>query len=151
MPIHIDDLLIASNSKEALSKVKTELATHFKIHNQGPTKSILGMKIEQDWQAHTISLSQPGYIESILDQFGMTECNPALMPMDEGQKPSAQMSLDTPEGKLEMRNYPYHKLVGKLLYLAIATQPDIAYVVGVLCCFIKNPGIEHWNTAKRVL
>jgi len=43
MPIHVDNLLIASNSKEALSKVKTERATHFKIHDQGPTKLILSM------------------------------------------------------------------------------------------------------------
>ena len=151
MPIHVDNLLIASNSKGALSKVKTELATHFKIHNQGLTKLILSMNIQWDQQVHTISLSQPGYIESILDQFGMTECNPALMPMDKGQKLSAQMSPDTPEGKLEMRKYPYCELVGKLLYLAIATWPNITYVVRVLCCFIENLGIEHWNTAKRVL
>ena len=74
MPIHVDDLLIASNSKEALARIKAELAAHFKIH----AKSILGIKLERDRQARTISLSQPGYIESILDQFRMTECNPAL-------------------------------------------------------------------------
>jgi len=151
MPIHVDNLLIASNSKGALSKVKTELATHFKIHNQGLTKLILSMNIQWDQQVHTISLSQPGYIKLILDQFGMTECNPALMLMDKGQKLSAQMSPDTPEGKLEMRKYPYCELVGKLLYLAIATLPNIAYVVRVLCCFVENLGIEHWNAAKRVL
>jgi len=50
-----------------------------------------------------------------------------------------------------MKAVPYRKLVGKLLYLAVATRPDIAYVVGVLCRFVENPGEAHWNAAKRVL
>ena len=35
--------------------------------------------------------------------------------------------------------------------LAVTTRPDIAYVVGVLCRFVENPGEAHWNAAKRVL
>ena len=33
----------------------------------------------------------------------------------------------------------------------IATRPDIAYAVGVLCRFVENLGEEHWNAGKRVL
>lgn len=29
--------------------------------------------------------------------------------------------------------------LGKLLYLSIATRPDISYAVGVLCRFSENP------------
>ena len=61
------------------------------------------------------------------------------------------MSPDTPEARSEMKAYPYRELIGKLLYLAIATRPDIAYVVGVLCRFVENPGLAHWYAAKRVL
>jgi hypothetical protein len=92
-----------------------------KLHDQGPVKFILGMKIEHNHVAQTIAISQPGYIESILNQFGMAECNPAQTPMDENQKLSTQMSLDDPEKQKEMKAYPYQELVGKLLYLAIAT------------------------------
>jgi len=98
MPIHVDDLLLASNSKAAIQSVKTNLATHFKLHDQGPTTSILGIKIKHDCTAHTISLSQPGYVKSILEQFSMADCNPSLTPMDENQKLLAQMSPNTPEG-----------------------------------------------------
>ena len=31
MPIHVGDLLLASNSKTAIQQVKSDLATHFKI------------------------------------------------------------------------------------------------------------------------
>jgi len=151
MPIHVDDLLLTSNSKSAIQSVKTNLATHFKLHDQGPTTLILGIKIERDRAARTISLSQPGYVKSILDQFSMADCNPSLTPMDENQKLSARMSPDTPEERLEMAATPYRELIGKLLYLAIATRPDIAYVVGVLCRFVENPGLPHWHAAKWVL
>jgi len=50
-----------------------------------------------------------------------------------------------------MKAIPYRELIGKLLYLAIATRPDIAYVVGVLCRFVENPGLLHWHAAKQVL
>ena len=151
MPIHVDDLLLASNSKAAIQRVKSDLATHFKLHDQGPATSILGIKIERNRAARTISLSQPGYVESILEQFGMADCNPSLTPMDENEKLSARMSPDTPERQSEMRTIPYRELIGKLLYLAIATRPDISYVVGVLCRFVENPGLPHWYAAKRVL
>jgi len=151
VPIHVDDLLIASNSRDAIQKVKSDLASHFKIHDQGPTTSILGIKVERDRPNRTISLSQPGYIESILEQFGMSECNPAHTPMEENQRLSTKMSPDTPEQRSGMKAYPYRELIGKLLYLAIATRPDIAYTIGVLCRFVKNPGMAHWLAAKRVL
>jgi hypothetical protein len=151
MPIHVDDLLLALNSKAAIQKVKAELASHFKIHDQGPTTSILGIKVERDRVACSISLSQPGYIESILEQFSMSECNPALTPMEENQKLSTSMSLDTDERWAEMKAYPYRELIGKLLYLAVATHPDIAYTIGVLCQFVENPSMQHWFAAKRVL
>jgi hypothetical protein len=48
VPIHVDNLLIVSNSKGVLARIKAQLATQFKIHDQGLTKSILGIKIKQD-------------------------------------------------------------------------------------------------------
>ena len=121
LPIHVDDLLLASNLKAAIQKVKSELASHFKLHDQGPATAILGMKITRDHAARSIGLSQPGYIKSILEDFGMSDCNPALTPMEENLKLSVKMSLETPEDWERMKSVPYRELIGKLLYLAIAT------------------------------
>jgi hypothetical protein len=40
--------------------------------------------------------------------------------------------------------------VGSLMYLAVATHPDIAYAVGVLARFSKNPGLAHWKAVKHL-
>jgi hypothetical protein len=151
MPIYIDDLLIALNLHDTIQKVKSNLASHFKIHDQGPTTSILGIKVKCDHPNQTISLSQPSYIKLILKQFSMMECNPVLTPFEENQKLSVSMSPDTPEKQVEMKVYPYHKLISKLLYLTIATCPDITYAIGVLCQFVENPSMGHWLATKHVL
>ena len=151
LPIHVDDLLLASNSRSALQSIKSELASHFKLHDLRPTTSILGMKLDCDRQARTISLSQPGYIESILQDFQMADCNPSLMPMEESLHLSSSMSPGTVEERLAMKGIPYQELVGKLLYLAVVTHLDISYAVGVLCRFVENPGTVHWEAGKCIL
>ena len=112
---------------------------------------MLGIKIEHDCSVQSISLSQPGYIQSILDKFNMANCNPVSMPMEENIKLSVCMSPTDSEGKALMAKVPYCELVRKLIYLAVATRPDISYAIGVLCCFVENPGPEHWGAAKHVL
>ena len=51
----------------------------------------------------------------------------------------------------EAKTIPYQNVTGSLLYAAMATRPDIAFAVGVLCCFNSNHGQTHWTTAKRVM
>ncbi len=50
-----------------------------------------------------------------------------------------------------MRNIPYREAVGSLLYISIATRPDISYAVGVLSRFSSNPGMAHWNAVKHLM
>lgn len=50
-----------------------------------------------------------------------------------------------------MRLYPYQRLIGALMYLAIFTRPDIAFVVNFFNQFNTNYSDEHWLAAKRIL
>src|SRR5215472_2982159 len=50
----------------------------------------------------------------------------------------------------EMCSIPYLQAVGSLMYLAVATRPDIAYAIGVLARFNKNPGMAHWKAVKHI-
>jgi transposase InsO family protein/predicted RNA binding protein YcfA (HicA-like mRNA interferase family) len=151
VPVHVDDLVIASKSRSAISNFKKELATHFKIRDQGPTSFLLGVKLERDRPNRTITLSQPAYIQDLLDTYVNAKIfNPVLTPMLDGKL----SEKDCPETKEEieaMKKVPYREAVGKLLYLAIATRPDIAYAVGVLCRFNTNPGPKHWAAVKHLL
>ena len=52
---------------------------------------------------------------------------------------------------VEERKLPYRELVGALMYLAVATRPDIAHAVSALSQFNTCFGQVHWTAAKRVL
>jgi hypothetical protein len=55
------------------------------------------------------------------------------------------------EEKADMKEVPYREALGKLLYLSIATWPDILYAVSILCRFSENQGRLHWSALKRVI
>jgi hypothetical protein len=70
--------------------------------------------------------------------------------MDPSVSLTSAHALLTPEDKAFMRTVPYVSAVGALMYLAIATCPDIVFAVGVLCHFMVCPGPEHWKAVKHL-
>ena len=50
-----------------------------------------------------------------------------------------------------MVTQPYRELVGALVWLALGTQPDIAFAASLLTHFSHNPSHIHWEAAKQVL
>lgn len=80
----------------------------------------------------------------------MTDCKPVGMPMTPGHTLSKADSPKTPVEKEEMMDIPYMNAVGSLLFLALLTYPDIAYVTSVLARFSSNPGMCHWIAVKHV-
>jgi hypothetical protein len=63
--------------------------------------------------------------------------------------PGCQLAPD--ENRLsEEKAKEYMSAVGSLLYLAIATRPDIAYTVGVLGRYNSKPGVSHWRAVEHL-
>ena len=95
-----------------------------------------------------ISLSQESYIDSILARFNLTDAKPMSTPMDPSMWFSKDQSPQTPEEMAEMQNVPYQEGTGSLQYCAIATWPDIAFLVSLLSQYNENPGRIHWEAVK---
>jgi hypothetical protein len=49
-----------------------------------------------------------------------------------------------------MHKVPYREAIGSLMYIAIATHPDISFAVSCLSQFLKNLGEAHWQAVKWV-
>jgi hypothetical protein len=60
--------------------------------------------------------------------------------MDPNIRYSKNQCPQTPEKAAEMRHIPYREAVGSLLYLAVATRPDIAFPIGILSQFVDKSG-----------
>jgi hypothetical protein len=50
-----------------------------------------------------------------------------------------------------MKSVPYVLPVGSLIYAQVCTRPDLAFVIGMLDRYQKNPGVSHWNGIKKTL
>ena len=50
-----------------------------------------------------------------------------------------------------MAAFPYRQLIGSLMYLMVATRPDLAFSLSKLSKFNNSPGRAHWEAACKVL
>ncbi len=57
----------------------------------------------------------------------------------------------TKGGDLNPREEDYHSIVGSLMYLMIATRPDLADSVGIISRYLSNLSEEHLMVAKCIL
>jgi hypothetical protein len=150
VPVFVDDITFASKDKAKIQELKLELGKHFKLRDLGATSFLLGVEITRDRAKRTLHLSQRQYVLDLLDRFGFADSSPVSTPLDPGTRLSADQAPATADDEAFMRTVPYVSAVGALMYLAIATRPDIAYSVGVLCRFMAKPGPAHWKAVKHL-
>ena len=90
------------------------------------------------------------FISTILKRFNMQDSRPLSVPVTMGTKLSSSQCPTSPLEMEEISQVPYKSVVGSLMYAMVYTRPDITQVVGVLSCYISNPGRAHWDAVKRV-
>jgi len=155
--VYVDDFTSCYHPQDEkqFTEIQSHLLSTFHMNNLGDTTSVLGIKIKYDIHEGILSLSQQNYIEDILREFKMTECNGVNTPCQKEVDYRGPLStLHNPMNQEEidyMKTKPYRKVVGMLLYLVNCTRPDILYSVGVISRFSSNPGPQHWMAAMRIL
>ena len=142
-PVFVDDCTLVSKDKEMIQHIKQELMSCFKLRDLGPISQILGVQVTRDRSKRTLCLSQRQYAMDVLEKFNMADCRPVATPMEPGAKLSTDMCPTTDAEREGMAGTPYINAVGALMYLAIATRPDISFAVSVLSRFNSNPGPDH--------
>ena len=109
----------------------------------GELHFFLGVHIERDRVAHTITMHQRSYIEEVLKRFGMEDCKPISTPLDVKAQLVKLMDEEHEEHIQEMQGVPYKEAVGSLMYAMVATRADIAFAVSVVSQFLSKPSPMH--------
>lgn len=141
--IYVDDITLFGPQNEFMDQTVSLLKTEFKVKDMGSLQWLLGIQI--DYTKAGITLSQPSFITQILARFGMSDCNPVVLPID----PNQHLSRESAGNPIEPSTY--QQIVGSLMYLLTATRPDLAFTITFLSQFNNCANSTHLNAVKRVL
>ncbi|KAL1198052.1 Retrovirus-related Pol polyprotein from transposon TNT 1-94 [Cardamine amara subsp. amara] len=147
--LYVDDMLIAAKKMCDAQKLKDLLSAEFEMKDLGAANKILGMEILRDRTQKKLFLSQKGYIQKVLDRFGMSTSKP----IDTPSAANLHLTMCVPQSEDEkkyMSRVLYASVVGSLMYAMVCTRPDLAHAVSVVSRFMGQPGKEHWLAVKRI-
>ena len=144
--VWVDDLILLGKTVEAINIVKSDLGKEFEMKDLGELEYFLGIQVARDRTKRRLHIDQSGYINTILERFGMANSNPVSTPIATG----TVFQKSTPNDQLVDSKF-YQRIVGSLMYAMLGTRPDIAYAVSQLSQFNAVPNSTHLAAAKRVL
>ncbi|RVW36604.1 Retrovirus-related Pol polyprotein from transposon TNT 1-94 [Vitis vinifera] len=140
--VYVDDMVVIGNDPEERQALQNYLSREFEMKDLGPLKYFLGIEVSRSSEG--IFLSQRKYALDLLQETGMSGCQPVNTPIEEGLKLCVEPNqVSTDKGR-------YQRLVGRLMYLA-HTRPDLAYALSVVSQYMHNRGEQHMNAVMRIL
>jgi hypothetical protein len=141
--VWVDDIVVAG-AEEAVKEINSMLNENFKMDDRGALNWFLGMQIQRSHDK--ITVDQTRYIETVLEQFNMSDCRPVAIPGE------VNLKLVKSNGEQKLVDPKvYRSLVGSLLFIGKQTRPDILQIVNQLSRFLDRPDESHWKAAKHVL
>jgi len=150
LTIHVDDCILTGTSCSAIAEYKSKIHALYPITDLGPIHWLLGIQVTRNRAAHTISLSQTSYVDTILRRFSLSDARSYNCPMVPGALLTKDHAPKNPQEEARMKKTPYREAIGSLMYLAVATRPNISFAVSALSQFLTNLGVAHWEAVKRV-
>lgn len=130
------------------NECKALLVGRFKTKDMGKSTWILGMRIQRDRAARTITLDQELYVTKALEKYGLAECKVAPTPKVTGDA-AADSALDAPLKPAERQLYM--EKVGTIMYGSIATRLETAYAAHSLARKMQAPTRRDMLAADRVM
>ncbi len=144
MAVYVDDILCLNTGggDRALQHLQ-ELQGVWDLKIIGTAAHVLGMRIQQTEDA--THLDQTAFIQEILLETGDAVGHPVINPW-EGK------TVNEPGEQLKKKQHEqFRNKLGKLLYLAGGTRPDIAFAVSRLAAAAASQHQADWAHLMRVI
>lgn len=110
---YVDDIVIATKSKEEMSKAKEEIRSNFDIEDGGELAEVLGIRVTRDRTLKTIYLDQEGKIERYVAEHLPDTRKQRSIPAYANSTPVAHDGIASDEDIKKMR-----QIVGKVLHIS---------------------------------
>ena len=118
--MYVDDIILTGDDLIEMERLNKSIASSFEIKDLGKLRYFPRMEVARSRKG--LVVSQRKYLLDLLKETGMSGCGPTDAPIDPNHR-LADIKDGTP---IDIARY--HKLVGKLIYLA-HTRPDIAFSI----------------------
>lgn len=146
--VYVDDIAAAAKLTSDLAWFDKTLRTRFNSKNLGEIGKILGVRVTRDTVNKAIYLDQQQYLETILDKYGITSAKykPKKIPAADYE----HLKPPTPDDA-RIDSTQYSQIIGSLMYAMVFTRPDIAFVLGRLAQYMRDPAEIHGIALKNLM
>jgi hypothetical protein len=142
--VYLDDLVLIGDL-ESVQAMKKKLNIRFEMSDHGPVSYFLGIAFTRD--ENGLHLSQVRYAEEILRRFQCSSSHHCSTPLSPGTKLKKEYGdlLSQHDATL------YRSIFRSIMYLMLATRPDLSYAVGVVSQFSSAPSVDHLAALHHIL
>ncbi|CAN0457410.1 unnamed protein product, partial [Discosporangium mesarthrocarpum] len=144
---YVDDTLFTGDFTEEIARMRKRL---LEVHERGelgtPDKLVgVWITIRKDGITLDQELNAQGIV---MAGMGSLDVRKTTTPLDPGMDLSARRH---DEEELDTTRFPYASILGKLMFLAGMTRPDVANSVRELGRRAASPCLRHWRGLQHVL
>ncbi len=125
-----------------------QLSTRFSAKDLGEIQKILGVRVTRNRYTRELFIDQEQYLRTVLDRLGFTEA-----PYKRKDTPLNGYDCLRPakpeDRRLDVTDY--QQAIGSIMYGMVFTRPDIAFAIGKLSQYLKEPVECHGTGLKGLL
>ena len=122
----VDDLIIFGKDSVGVDLLKLQLRMKFEIKDMGELRYFFGIQVHRDRKKKLLQILRRGYVNMILEPFGMQNLTPVSTPMATGTK-----LTKTTENSERTDQKQYQSNVGSQMYGVpmLYTSQDLVFTI----------------------
>ena len=150
MAVHVDDFLIGADDS-VMAEVKALLNKAYVMSDDGRVSWFLKIKFTWSPDRRSVWLSQPEYVDEIVEAAGLGDGKEELLPGRPHETLRRAQEPITKEEKEVMEAVPFRKVLGMVSYESSTLRPDITYHVAEVQRCASDPRPPHWKALQNIV
>ena len=146
--VFVDDILCLGTNSSIIHWFQSILSNKFSITIKSDVESFLGMHVTRNRDLKSISLSQPGYISSLMSRFQIQPSSTVSYPICPMSPIDFQDSTNIPLTPSQQKLFM--QIVGSLLFLSTRSRPDLSFAVNYLSLYMTQGTQHHLDLCYKV-